>query len=37
MVRKPTGRLVAYSQKCTHLSCAVYYSRDTQSAGMSVP
>ena len=29
LVRKPDGRLVAYSQKCTHLSCAVYYSRQT--------
>jgi Rieske Fe-S protein len=28
LVRKPDGQLVAYSQKCTHLSCAVYYSRD---------
>ena len=27
MVRKPDGQLVAYSQKCTHLSCAVYYSK----------
>ncbi|MBV8817766.1 MAG: ubiquinol-cytochrome c reductase iron-sulfur subunit [Acidobacteriaceae bacterium] len=27
MVRMPSGRLVAYSQKCTHLSCAVYYSK----------
>src|SRR6187401_402816 len=27
MVRKPDGQLVAYSQKCTHLSCAVYYSQ----------
>jgi Rieske Fe-S protein len=27
MVRKPDGNLVAYSQKCTHLSCAVYYSK----------
>ena len=26
MVRKPDGTLLAYSQKCTHLSCAVYYS-----------
>jgi Rieske Fe-S protein len=26
LVRKPDGALVAYSQKCTHLSCAVYYS-----------
>lgn len=26
MVRTPDGRLVAYSQKCTHLSCAVYYA-----------
>lgn len=28
LVRKPDGELVAYSQKCTHLSCAVYYSRE---------
>lgn len=28
MVRKVDGQLVAYSQKCTHLSCAVYYSKD---------
>jgi nitrite reductase/ring-hydroxylating ferredoxin subunit len=28
LVRKPDGQLVAYSQKCTHLSCAVYYSKD---------
>lgn len=27
MVRKADGALVAYSQKCTHLSCAVYYSQ----------
>lgn len=26
LVRTPAGKLVAYSQKCTHLSCAVYYS-----------
>jgi Rieske Fe-S protein len=26
LVRTPSGRLAAYSQKCTHLSCAVYYS-----------
>jgi nitrite reductase/ring-hydroxylating ferredoxin subunit len=26
LVRKPDGNLVAYSQKCTHLSCAVFYS-----------
>jgi nitrite reductase/ring-hydroxylating ferredoxin subunit len=26
LVRIPAGQLVAYSQKCTHLSCAVYYS-----------
>lgn len=29
MVRKADGELVAYSQKCTHLSCAVYYERKT--------
>jgi Rieske Fe-S protein len=28
MVRKADGQLVAYSQKCTHLSCAVYYERN---------
>ena len=27
LVRTPEGKLAAYSQKCTHLSCAVYYSR----------
>jgi Rieske Fe-S protein len=26
LVRRRDGSLVAYSQKCTHLSCAVYYS-----------
>lgn len=26
LVRKPDGTLAAFSQKCTHLSCAVYYS-----------
>jgi Rieske Fe-S protein len=29
LVRKPGGELVAYSQKCTHLSCAVYYARES--------
>jgi Rieske Fe-S protein len=28
LVRRPDRTLVAYSQKCTHLSCAVYYSRE---------
>ncbi len=28
MVRKGDGQLAAYSQKCTHLSCAVYYAAD---------
>jgi len=28
LVRKPDGQLVAYSQKCTHLACAVYYSAE---------
>ena len=37
LVRTPDRNLVAYSQKCTHLSCAVYYSPGTESAGMSVP
>ena len=28
LVRTATEEYVAYSQKCTHLSCAVYYSRE---------
>ncbi len=28
LVRTAAGRFVAYSQKCTHLSCAVYYARE---------
>jgi len=28
LVRVSANQYVAYSQKCTHLSCAVYYSRD---------
>ena len=28
LVRKPDGQLAAFSQKCTHLSCAVYYEID---------
>src|SRR5579872_338782 len=28
MVRTAEDTYVAYSQKCTHLSCAVYYSRE---------
>jgi nitrite reductase/ring-hydroxylating ferredoxin subunit len=28
LVHTPDNRFVAYSQKCTHLSCAVYYSRE---------
>ena len=28
MVRTSEEEYVAYSQKCTHLSCAVYYSRE---------
>jgi Rieske Fe-S protein len=29
LVRPSANKFVAYSQKCTHLSCAVYYSRTT--------
>ena len=29
LVRTGADEYVAYSQKCTHLSCAVYYSRDS--------
>lgn len=29
LIRPATGPIVAYSQKCTHLSCAVYYSRSS--------
>jgi Rieske Fe-S protein len=28
LVRKPDGQLAAFSQKCTHLSCAVYYAAE---------
>ena len=28
LVRPDAATIVAYSQKCTHLSCAVYYARD---------
>lgn len=28
LVRTGAGSYVAYSQKCTHLSCSVYYSKD---------
>ncbi len=28
VLHRPDDTYVAYSQKCTHLSCAVYYSRD---------
>jgi Rieske Fe-S protein len=28
LLRLPDGRFVAYSQKCTHLSCAVYYQAE---------
>jgi Rieske Fe-S protein len=28
LVRKTDGALAAFSQKCTHLSCAVYYSTE---------
>ena len=29
LVRTAENEYVAYSQKCTHLSCAVYYSRES--------
>jgi Rieske Fe-S protein len=28
LIRPDEGTYVAYSQKCTHLSCAVYYARE---------
>jgi arsenite oxidase small subunit len=28
MIRTATDRYAAYSQKCTHLSCAVYYEKE---------
>jgi nitrite reductase/ring-hydroxylating ferredoxin subunit len=28
LLHLPEGRFVAYSQQCTHLSCAVYYQRE---------
>jgi arsenite oxidase small subunit len=27
LIRTPSSRYVAFSQKCTHLSCAVYYEK----------
>ena len=30
LVHLPGGRFVAYSQRCTHLSCAVYYQPEQQ-------
>lgn len=30
LLHLPNGRFVAYSQKCTHLSCAVYYEPENQ-------
>ncbi|HLH10063.1 MAG TPA: Rieske (2Fe-2S) protein [Terriglobales bacterium] len=30
MVRTTDNQYVAYSQKCTHLSCAVYYSQENK-------
>lgn len=30
LVRTSDDRYVAYSQKCTHLSCAVYYSQENR-------
>jgi nitrite reductase/ring-hydroxylating ferredoxin subunit len=30
LLHLPDGRFVAYSQRCTHLSCAVYYQADQQ-------
>ena len=29
LVRRSNGALAAFSQKCTHLSCAVYYAAET--------
>ena len=37
MIRTSEEEYVAYSQKCTHLSCAVYYSAKERPARMSVP
>jgi arsenite oxidase small subunit len=30
LVHLPSGRFAAYSQRCTHLSCAVYYQADQE-------
>lgn len=30
LLHLPGGRFVAYSQKCTHLSCAVYYQKERE-------
>jgi Rieske Fe-S protein len=28
LLRRTNGQLIAFSQKCTHLSCAVYFAKD---------
>ena len=30
LLHLPGGRFVAYSQKCTHLSCAVYFQPERE-------
>ena len=30
LVRTPEGKYYAYGQKCTHLTCPVYYSKDSE-------
>lgn len=30
LLHLPDGRFVAYSQRCTHLSCAVYYQAERE-------
>lgn len=30
LVRRTNGEFTAFSQKCTHLSCAVYYEKETE-------
>jgi len=37
LVRTGNHSYVAYSQKCTHLSCAVYYAKEQSLAGVPLP
>ncbi len=37
LVRLPGGELRAFSQKCTHLGCVVYWSREQRADALPLP